>query len=83
MRLGTTVENNADLGCPSLCCEYALLWLVNKEASVVYGKEENREVGNPSRDAKKEYEVRETPEGVRCQNITSKTLGEHKLIEMG
>lgn len=50
---------------------------------MVYGKEENREVGNPRRDGKKECGVRKTPKGVRCQNITSKPLGDHRLIEMG
>ena len=29
-----------DVGCPSVCCEYVLLPLVNKEADLAYGRTE-------------------------------------------
>ena len=39
-----------DVGCPSVCCEYVLLLLVNKEAALVCGRAEYSKAGNPSRD---------------------------------
>ena len=39
-----------DVGFPSVCCEYVLLPLVNKEAALAYGKAEYSKAGNPSRD---------------------------------
>ena len=35
---------------PSVCCEYVLLSLVNKEAALAYGRAEYSKVENPSRD---------------------------------
>lgn len=40
-----------DLGYPSVCCEYVLLPLVNKEAALSQGKAEYSLVGNPNREA--------------------------------
>ena len=39
-----------DVGFPSVCCEYVLSPLVNKEAALSYGRAEYSNVGNPSRD---------------------------------
>ena len=44
------VEQVSDVRFPSVCCEYILLPLVNKEASLAYGRAEYSKVGNPSRD---------------------------------
>ena len=38
------------MGFPSVCCEYVLLPLVNKEAALTYGRAEYSKAGNPSRD---------------------------------
>ena len=37
------------VGFPSVCCEYILLSLVNKEAALTYGKAEYSKAINPSR----------------------------------
>lgn len=42
------------MGCSSVCCEYVLLILVNKEGALVYGKAEYSYAGNPSRDTDEE-----------------------------
>ena len=34
-----------DVGCPSVCCEYVLLSLVNKEAALAYGRAEHSQAG--------------------------------------
>ena len=39
-----------DMGCPSVCCEYVLLPLVDKEAALSYGRAEYSKLGNSSRD---------------------------------
>ena len=39
-----------DVGCPSVYCEYVLLPLANKEASLAYDRAADSEAGNPSRE---------------------------------
>ena len=39
-----------DVGFPSVCYEYALFSLVNKEAILVYGRAKYSKAGNPSKD---------------------------------
>ena len=34
-----------DMGFPSVCCEYVLVPLVNKESALAYGKEEYSQAG--------------------------------------
>ena len=42
-------EETIDVGFPSVWYEYVLLPLVNKEATLAYGRAECSKVGNPSR----------------------------------
>ena len=61
---------------PSVCYEYGLLTLVNKEAVSAYGRAEYSKVGNPSRDkGGKKVELGRchvAAEGERHQNLTGK-----------
>lgn len=65
-----------DLVFVSLCCEYVLLELVNKEAPLGYGRSEYIKTENPSRDrGEKRTELERhhvAAKGERCQNLTGK-----------
>lgn len=62
------------MGFPSAFCEYVLLSLVNKEATLAYDRTEDSKAGNPSRDSrgKKVESGRRhvAAKGERCQNLT-------------
>ena len=65
-----------DVGFPSVCYEYVLFPLVNKDIALAYGKAEYNKAGNPSRDrggkkAKSEI-THVASEGERCHNLTGK-----------
>ena len=48
--LNISNEVIVDVGCPSICYEYVLLPLVNKEAALTSDRAEDNKVGNPSRE---------------------------------
>ena len=62
------------MGFPSVCCEYGLLPLVNKEATLAYVRAEYSKAGNPSQDRgrKKAVSGNVITEEERRQNITGK-----------
>ena len=64
---------------PSVCCEYILLPLVNKEAALINSQIEYSQVENPGKDTeKKEDRVRKIPaatEEARCEATSHKPCG--------
>ena len=62
------------MGLPSVCYEYVLLPLVNKEFALASGKAEYSKVGNLSRDREgtkaKLDRCHVAAKGERCQNLT-------------
>ena len=75
------------VGFPSVCCEYVLLSLVNKEAGLAYGRAEYSKAGNPSRDrgGKKTESGRcqVSAEDERCLTIRPQVVVIYRLIEVG
>ena len=53
---GVYLAAPTNVGFPSAGCEYVLLPVVNKEATLGYGRAEYSKAGNPSRDGGKTAE---------------------------
>ena len=65
-----------DVGFPTVCCEYVLLPLANKEAALAYGSAEYSKVGIPSRERRRKKvesgRGHVAAKGERGQNLTGK-----------
>ena len=74
---------------PSICYEYVLLPLVNKEAALTYGRAEYNKVGNSSRDrGGKKAESGDAMEQTKEKNegtlpVVHSLMAIHRLIEIG